>query len=76
MTATTTTYGPGGFDSSNPNGNVVSVEEVDLPDEPPSIEDRLADVERAVTGDTDAEARVRTRVEAEADEPEEPTRTR
>lgn len=37
-------YGPGGFDPSKPNNNIVSVEEVpDSPAPPPSTDDKLAE---------------------------------
>ena len=36
--STITTYGPGGFDPGKPDGNVASVEEVETPEQPPTIE--------------------------------------
>ena len=45
MLTSVTTYGPGGFDPSRPNNNIVSFEEVETDDPPATIEDRIADVE-------------------------------
>jgi hypothetical protein len=45
---TVTTYGPGGFDPSKKNNNIVEEVEVDAPDLPPSPEDRLADLEARI----------------------------
>ena len=42
------TYGPGGYDPTKPNDNVISVEDVPEEDLVPSPEDRLAAVEDAV----------------------------
>lgn len=54
-----TTYGPGGFDPSKPNNNVIAQEEVEaepVTDEPLSVEDRLAELEREVRGMKDRAA--------------------
>ena len=34
---TLTTYGPGGYDPTHPDGNVVDVREVEVQDTPPSV---------------------------------------
>ena len=50
MPTTLTTYGPGGYDPSDPNGNIVAV--TDVPDTPtePTADDRIADARAALTG--------------------------
>ncbi len=42
------TYGPGGFDPTKPNNNVVATETVEAPDIPPSTDERVAALEDAV----------------------------
>ena len=46
--STITTYGPGGYDPTKPNDNVISIEEVPDEEIEPSPEERLAAVEDAV----------------------------
>lgn len=41
-TIRTITYGPGGYDPSHPNDNIVSVEELEVPDAPPTPDEQLA----------------------------------
>lgn len=36
------TYGPGGYDPTRPNDNIVSVEEMEVPDAPPTPDEQLA----------------------------------
>ncbi len=36
------TYGPGGYDPAHPDDNIVSVEEVEVPDAPPTPDEQLA----------------------------------
>lgn len=40
-----TTYGLGGYDPDAPDGNVVDEREVEVPDLPPSAEDRIVALE-------------------------------
>lgn len=48
MTVKHITYGPGGYDPTKPNDNVISIEEVPDEEIEPSPEERLAAVEDAV----------------------------
>ncbi len=48
MLNTNVTYGPGGFDPSKPNNNVISQETVEAPEVPPSTDERVAALENAV----------------------------
>ena len=41
-TIRTITYGPGGYDPAHPDDNIVSVEEVEVPDAPPTPDEQLA----------------------------------
>ena len=41
-TIRTITYGPGGYDPAHPNDNIVSVEEMEVPDAPPTPDEQLA----------------------------------
>lgn len=54
---TLTTYGPGGYDPRKPNGNIIAVEVLDAPADPPptepSIEDKVAAVITAVAAIVD-----------------------
>ena len=41
-TIRTITYGPGGYNSSHPDDNIVSVEELEVPDAPPTPDEQLS----------------------------------
>jgi len=51
-TTTLTTYGPGGYDPAKPNGNAVSVANVDVPAEPATADDKVRRL-RAALADID-----------------------
>lgn len=63
---TVTTYGPGGYDPDAGDSNIADQREIEVPELRSSVEDRLADVEAAVLGDSAALLRVQKRIEADA----------
>jgi hypothetical protein len=48
MKTKNTTYGPGGYDPTKPNNNIVEEYEVEIPDPIPTPEERIAELEAAL----------------------------